>query len=49
MENIKTQQFKEVKQEWNTQEQQPYMGTQRNKRMQENIAEEVYVKLDEHM
>ena len=25
------------------------MGTQRNKRMQENIAEEVYVKLDEHM
>jgi hypothetical protein len=25
------------------------MGTPRNKRMQENIAEEVYVKLDEHM
>lgn len=38
-----------TEQGWNTQEQQPYMGTQRNKRMQENIAEEVYVKLDEHM
>lgn len=25
------------------------MGTPRNKRMQENIAEEVYIKLDEHM
>lgn len=37
-----------TEQNWNMQEQ-PQMGTTRNKRMQENIAEEVYMKLDEHM
>lgn len=37
-----------TEQNWNMQEQ-PHMGTTRNKRMQENIAEEVYMKLDEHM
>lgn len=34
-----TAQETNTEQGWNTQEQQPYMGTQRNKRMQENIAE----------
>ena len=47
-ENINTNKTN-TEQGWNTQEQQPYMGTPRNKRMQENIAEEVYIKLDEHM
>lgn len=37
-----------TEQNWNMQEQ-PQMGVPRNKRMQENIAEEVYMKLDEHM
>lgn len=37
-----------TEQNWNMQEQ-PQMGVTRNKRMQENIAEEVYMKLDEHM